>query len=614
VKKGWTVKPVAEIAQYSLGKMLDKAKNKGTPQPYLRNVNVRWFSFDLSDLREMRFIDEESEKFTAVKGDVLICEGGYPGRAAIWQEDYPIYFQKAIHRVRFHESERNQWFLHYIHFQEITGQLQQYYTGTGIQHFTGEALARLKIPLPPLPEQRRIVAVLDEAFDGIATAKAHAEKNLQNARALFESHLQAVFIQRGEEWVEKKLNEVCEITSTLVDPRKNEFLDLIHVGAGNIETKTGVFVDLKTAREEGLISGKFLFDESMVLYSKIRPYLMKVARPDFKGLCSADMYPLAPLHNVITRDYLFHMLLSKRFTDYAVQGSARAGMPKVNREHLFEFGLWLPPVKKQKELATKLDKLHEQTQCLESLYRQKLSALESLKKSLLSQAFSGQLTSDRSVEATPVVFPFPITLPNITTTDLHAGILGMAYQLHEQAGKLDHFTHVSAEKTAHMVEARLGIDLGRKPVKDAAGPNDFPHLKKVEHRARMANYFDFKQIAGRAYRVQKLGGFQRLVDKTRAALGDRLQEVDRLLQWMLPMTVQQAEIVATVFGAWNNLLLDGQTPTDEQIVFEARENWHLDKLKIDRHRFFNAVNWMKEQQVIPEGKGKRVAAKGVGHG
>jgi type I restriction enzyme, S subunit len=195
----------------------------------------------------------------------------------------------------------------------------------------------------------------------------------------------------GKGWVEKKLSEVCAITSTLVDPRKKEFLDLTHVGAGNIESKTGVFVDLKTAREEGLISGKFLFDESMVLYSKIRPYLMKVARPDFDGLCSADMYPLAPLPNEITRDYLFHLLLSKGFTDYAIQGSARAGMPKVNREHLFEFKVWLPDVKKQKELAAKLDELHEETQRLESIYQRKVAALEALKKSLLHQAFTGNL-------------------------------------------------------------------------------------------------------------------------------------------------------------------------------------------------------------------------------
>lgn len=163
--EGWVLKKVSEIAKHSLGKMLDKAKNKGEPQPYLRNINVRWFTFDLTDLLEMPFLPTEAEKYTAVKGDVLICEGGYPGRAAIWNEDYPIYFQKALHRVRFHEPELNKWFVYYLSVQASSGQLKQHFSGTGIQHFTGEVLARFPIPVPPLPELRLAVAKFDALSD-----------------------------------------------------------------------------------------------------------------------------------------------------------------------------------------------------------------------------------------------------------------------------------------------------------------------------------------------------------------------------------------------------------------------------------------------------------------
>jgi len=249
----------------------------------------------------------------------------------------------------------------------------------------------LPLAFAPLPEQQRIVEILDAAFVGLTTAKANAERNFQNARALFESHLEFVFTNKGKGWVERKLNDVCAITSSLIDPRKREFLELTHVGAGNIESETGAFRDLKTAREEGLISGKFLFDESMVLYSKIRPYLRKVARPDFRGLCSADMYPLEPLANTITRDFLFYLLLSRRFTDYAIQGSARAGMPKVNREHLFDFTLWLPSEKEQKQLAATLDGLQAETQRLTGVYERKIAALGELTTSLLHEAFTGQV-------------------------------------------------------------------------------------------------------------------------------------------------------------------------------------------------------------------------------
>jgi type I restriction enzyme, S subunit len=242
-----------------------------------------------------------------------------------------------------------------------------------------------------LSEQRRIVAILDEAFEGIATAKANAEKNLQNARELFDNALQSLLRDSGGERVQHNLAAVCDILSKLVDPREETYQDLPHVGAGNIEAKTGELIDVLTARQEQLISGKFLFDASMVLYSKIRPYLMKVVRPDFSGLCSADIYPLSPTPGVITRDYLFYVLLSPEFTEYAIKGSARAGMPKVNREHLFAYELSLPSVQEQERIASTLDGLADETQRLIAVYERKLTALEELKKSLLHQAFSGQL-------------------------------------------------------------------------------------------------------------------------------------------------------------------------------------------------------------------------------
>ena len=191
--EGWVVKKVSEIAKHSLGKMLDKAKNKGDLQPYLRNLNVRWFEFDLSDLLEMPFLPTEFEKYTAVKGDVLICEGGYPGRAAIWNEDYPIYFQKALHRVRFHEPELNKWFVYYLSVQDSSGQLKQHFSGTGIQHFTGEVLARFPIPVPPLPELRLAVAKFDALSDETQRLESLYQQKLTALDELKQSLLHQAF-------------------------------------------------------------------------------------------------------------------------------------------------------------------------------------------------------------------------------------------------------------------------------------------------------------------------------------------------------------------------------------------------------------------------------------
>ena len=192
----WEEKTVGEVAQHSLGKMLDKNKNKGILQKYLRNQSVRWFEFDLSDLTEMPFLESEKEKFTAIKGDVLICEGGYPGRAAIWQEDYPIYFQKAIHRVRFHKAEYNEWFLYYLFLLDRTDKLKAHFTGTGIQHFTGQALNKLTIPIPPLGKVTTLVQKLDTLSAETKKLEVIYQQKVSDLEELKKSVLQKAF--RGE--------------------------------------------------------------------------------------------------------------------------------------------------------------------------------------------------------------------------------------------------------------------------------------------------------------------------------------------------------------------------------------------------------------------------------
>jgi len=262
---------------------------------------------------------------------------------------------------------------------------------TTLPSLTKRDLYTLKIPLPPLNEQKRIVARLDALFTRIDTAITHLQQTLELSKALFASALSTEFQSRDKNWQPVQLADVCSITSKLSDPREPEYIDMIHVGGANIETLTGRLRKLKTAREEKLISGKFPFDARMVLYSKIRPYLMKVARPNINGLCSADIYPLTPNSEVLVRDFLFYLLLSEDFSTYAIQGSSRAGMPKVNRKHLFSYKFSIPPIEEQKKITDRLDALSERTRSIESSTQEKLNDLASLKASLLDAAFKGQL-------------------------------------------------------------------------------------------------------------------------------------------------------------------------------------------------------------------------------
>lgn len=165
-EKGFERKLLPELASHTLGKMLDKKKNTGTPRPYLRNVNVRWFEFDLSDIHEMPIRDEEAARCQARKGDVLMCEGGYPGRCAIWRSNEPVFFQKALHRIRFNDKWMAEWFVNYMHSLDCSGKISEFFTGTGIQHLTGETLSKLKIPVPPKSEIEAYVKKISAIRDG----------------------------------------------------------------------------------------------------------------------------------------------------------------------------------------------------------------------------------------------------------------------------------------------------------------------------------------------------------------------------------------------------------------------------------------------------------------
>lgn len=345
-------------------------------------------------INDMKYISPEKHKILRKghlkAGDILFTNRGEIGKVAILSSEFDnSNLNSQIAWFRCLEKINNRFLYYFL----ISPSMKNYYSfeknGAALQQFTIGQINKIEINLPSLSEQQSIVDKLDKALAAIDKAKANMEKNLQNVRELYESNLESVF--SNIEGKPKKLKDICEISSKLIDPRKKEFQNLIHIGAGNIESKTGELFELKTAKEENLISGKFLFDESMVLYSKIRPYLMKAVKCEFSGLCSADIYPLKPFDDIVTKDFLYQILLSKDFTDYAILGSQRAGMPKVNREHLFEYEVILPSIQKQKVIVKNLDLINYELKRVEKNYRSKLSNLVELKKVILGKAFRGEL-------------------------------------------------------------------------------------------------------------------------------------------------------------------------------------------------------------------------------
>jgi type I restriction enzyme, S subunit len=182
-----------------------------------------------------------------------------------------------------------------------------------------------------------------------------------------------------EGWAEVPLGEICSIESRLVDPTTEQYRDLPHLGVERLESATGRLLPYRTAREDGVTSGKFLFTPEDVVLSKIRPNLRKAAWPGFTGLASADSYPLRPYQGTLP-GYLLAVLLSDVFISQAVARSGRTKMPKINRTELFSIRVPLPPPEKQRrivDLVTTAGNVVDGARTLASTSRQVLSTLQS---------------------------------------------------------------------------------------------------------------------------------------------------------------------------------------------------------------------------------------------
>lgn len=171
--EGWTTCLLGSVAEIKLGKMLDKAKNEGPLRSYLRNVNVRWFGFDLSDLAQMRMSDVEAKLFDVRDDDVLVCEGGEPGRGAVWNlGDRQLTYQKALHRVRVQPALLPKMLVWQLRLDSLSFKLDRYFTGSTIKHFPLIALQRYPVSVPPLAEQKRIADKLDTVLTRVDAVSA----------------------------------------------------------------------------------------------------------------------------------------------------------------------------------------------------------------------------------------------------------------------------------------------------------------------------------------------------------------------------------------------------------------------------------------------------------
>jgi type I restriction enzyme S subunit len=196
-------------------------------------------------------------------------------------------------------------------------------------------------------------------------------------------------------------------------------------------------------------------------------------------------------------------------------------------------------------------------------------------------------------------------------TDCHVLLLCRVLDKHRGTSYERTLGSVKAEKISHIVESHLNIDLGRTPVQDAAGPVDYPHLRgNVFHRAKRRYAFEARhREGGIGHYFVPLNGLGKALRQSTEVFGEKAAEIDRIIELFLPMDSNQAEIVATLYAAWNDLLATGIEPTEEHIFSEFYV-WDEQKQRFDRSRLENALAWMREHGLVPTGTGKLTVREG----
>ncbi|MEO8098134.1 MAG: restriction endonuclease subunit S [Acidobacteriota bacterium] len=286
------------------------------------------------------------------------------------------------------------WLIYFLNHADLTG----YVSGLTVPKLNQGNLLEIPVLLPPLPEQQRIVGILDEAFDGIATAKANAEKNLQNARALFESHLQSVFTQRGAGWEKKPLCELAENISTGpfgtmlhksdYVPNGIPLVNPMNIVDGRIVPSDRMMVSEAT---RGRLSSYVLRADDIVIGRRGELGRCALVTDNEAGwLCGTGSF-FVRFSGEMDGEFFVAQFSSAQFRSRLEGEAVGTTMSSLNHGILNNLRILVPTLTEQREIMSKARKVQEAVQGLEVLYRQKLTALDGLKKSILHQAFSGQL-------------------------------------------------------------------------------------------------------------------------------------------------------------------------------------------------------------------------------
>jgi len=390
VKKGWQSKQIGDLCEVIAGQ---------SPEGKFYNSEGKGMAFyqGKKDFGK-KFIEAPTTWTTqttkiAKEGDILMSVRAPVGPVNFATDEVCI--GRGLAAIRSgSELDRNFLFYQLLHLQpEIAGK-----EGAVFASINKSEIKALPLSFVPLPEQRQIVSILDEAFDGIATAKANAEKNLQNARALFESHLNAVFTQRGEGWVERPLGEMAMFRNGINFTKSSRGESVKIVGVKDFQQNFWApLAGLDAVTTEGTLPDSDTLQEGDLLFVRSNGNMELIGRSILVGKVADKIthsgFTIRARFNCkgVVPKFVCRFLKSNTARRKMIDSGIGTNIKSLNQATLSSLVVPLPSTVEQTRLAKQLEAIEDETQRLESIYQRKLTALDELKKSLLHQAFSGEL-------------------------------------------------------------------------------------------------------------------------------------------------------------------------------------------------------------------------------
>jgi type I restriction enzyme S subunit len=614
---GWKKIQLGKLAQLSgrIGWKGLTAKEYTQEGPLFLSVHSLNYG-DYVDYRDAFHISQarynESPEIMLRTDDVLICKDGAGiGKLGIVGKlPSEVTINSSLLLVRAQDSILPKY-LYYIlsspYFQDI---VKSRLMGATTPHLYQRDISEFPIYLPPFPEQQRIVAILEDVFAKLAIVAANAEKNLKNSRELFDSYVNSIFLKEGEGWLGKQLGDV--VVSVNTGPfgsllHKSDYVDNgvpivnpINIIEGVIVPDASKTVSVDTIRR---LNAYKLSTNDIVVGRRGEIGRCAVVRNEQAGwLCGTGCFFIRT-DQAVNADFLCHLLRSIVYSKKLERAATGTTMRNLSNIALQTFKISIPPLFEQNRFEKLFNEISKETQRAADVYEQKLASLSAIKQSVLQKAFSGELTDQSLLDDI-------VPLPGLDTkaASFAADILTIAYERHRLAGRESTFGHTKAQKLLHLVEAIAQIDLGRDPVKDAAGPNDFNHMLRATDWAEHREIFKFNK-SDKRYIFQRLQNYKHGLEDAKRKTQRHSREIDGVIDLMLPMNSEEAEIVATVYASWNNLIAKSEPVNDEAIVRGAREDWHPAKMDIPRHKFFDAIGLLRAKEIIPSGRAKLVREK-----